>query len=178
MYTILMLTFTLFSSDSVMYVEKRGFPILRCEEALGGLSDEVLAYGEGAEIIAFASGGPKNYAYVVKLADGTTKVIRKCKGISIKFNCQEETSMETLEKLISGELDEVEIPVVRKIERKRGFELVTTSSTKRLRLVYDKRARIDDGVETHPWGTKQGAPPVVPDPNIRIPSWELRDHFV
>jgi hypothetical protein len=159
-----------------MYVEKRGFPILRCEEALGGLSDEVLAYGEGAEIIAFASAGPKNYAYVVKLADGSTKVIRKCKGISIKFNCLKEMSMETLEKLISGELDEVDIAVWRQIERREGFELVSRSSVKKMRVVYDKRVRI--GVETHPWGTKQGALPVVPDPNIRIPSWELRDHFV
>jgi hypothetical protein len=159
-----------------MYVEKRGSPILRFEESLGGLSDEVLQYGAGAEIIAFASAGPKNYAYVIKMADGSTKVIRKVKGISIKHNCREETSMETLEKLITGELDEVEIDVMRKIERRKGFQLVSTNSKKKLRLVYDKRARV--GVETHAWGTVQGAPQVVPDPNINIPSWGLRDHFV
>lgn len=169
-----MFIFSLFT-DSIMYVENRGSPILRCEEALGGLSDEVLAYGADAEIISFASAGPKNYAYVVKLGDGSTKVIRKVKGISIKHNCQEETSMETLEKLISGDLDEVEINVTRKIERRPGFQLISTNSTKKLRLVYDKRVRL--GVETRPWGTKEGAPPVVPDPSIIIPSWELRDHF-
>lgn len=162
--------------DSVLYVEKRGHPILKCEEALGGLSDEVLQYGEGAEITAFSSGGAKNYAYVVKLPDGTTKAVRKVKGISIRHNCSEETSMETLEKLITGELKEVQIGLKRKIERQPGGILVSSDSTKRLRLVYDKRYIID-GVNTRPWGTKQGVLPVVPDPNIRISSWELRDHF-
>jgi hypothetical protein len=164
-----------FDTDSVMYVEKRGQPILRCEEALGGLSDEVLQYGAGAEIISFASVGPKNYGYVVKLEDGTTKVIRKCKGISIKHCCSEETSFATLKKLITREVDEVKIGVKRKIERTKDHQLVSRDSTKRMRLVYDKRALI--GVETRPWGTKEGVSPVVPDPNIRIPAWELRDHF-
>lgn len=166
----------MFFTDSVLFIEKRGEPVLRCEEALGGLSDEVLQYGPGAEIISFASLGPKQYGYVVKLGDGSTKVIRKAKGISLKYNCTEETSYDTLKKLVFGELDEVVIPIKRKIERKRGFQLVTTDSTKKLRLVYDKRALI--GVETIPWGVKEDAPAVIPDPYIRIPSWELRDHFV
>jgi hypothetical protein len=165
-----------FFADSVIFVQKKGEKIIRYEESLGGLTDEVhQEFGAGATITAFMSCGPKNYAYEVKLRDGSTKVIRKVKGISIKYNCLEETSMETLEKLITGELDQVEINVIRKIERAAGFQLFTSDSKKKLRMVYDKRARI--GVNTHPWGTKQGAAPVVPNPNIDIPTWKIRNHF-
>jgi hypothetical protein len=160
-------------TDSCIFFAKRGQEILKTGPYLGDLTDETLNFGNNAEIVEFASAGPKNYCLRVKLEDGTFVESRKIKGITLKANNQHETSMETLKRLINGEADQVTVNLINKIQRSSGFEVFSSDSTKKIQMVYDKRARIPNTYDTIPWGTVEGAQEVAPDPNIIIPEWEI-----
>lgn len=67
-------------SDSIIYLARRGMDLLPTGPLLGDLTSEV---GHGEKIIQLVCLGPKNYAYVVKKADGSTNVVIKCKGITL-----------------------------------------------------------------------------------------------
>jgi len=163
-------------TDSVLYLDKKNKPLLRFSCYLGELTNEIAEYGEGAQIVEYISSGPKDYFLRIKLPDGSEKHIRKVKGISLKYNNIEETSGESLKKLIDGEVTELNIKLFRKIQRAAGFEVYTVNGNKTLKLVYDKRVRIN-AYETIPYGTKENVPEVIPDPNIVIDDWTLRNYL-
>ncbi|XP_065353932.1 uncharacterized protein LOC135948540 isoform X3 [Cloeon dipterum] len=165
-----------FDTDSVIYTQKKGTPLLKTGRFLGCLTDEVAEYGEGSKITKYASLGPKNYCFVVQKPDGTCKEVRKCKGITLKQNNIQETSMESIEKLLNGEVDEINIQIHNKIQRSSDFQIYSEDGTKKMRLVYDKRALISK-YETIPWGTKRGAKEPIPDENIVIDDWNIRNHI-
>ncbi|XP_070171144.1 uncharacterized protein, partial [Polyergus mexicanus] len=52
---------------------------------LGDMTDELESYGRGSYIEAFVSGGPKFYAYVVRMPDGRTRECCKVKGITLNY---------------------------------------------------------------------------------------------
>lgn len=164
-----------YDTDSIFYLAPSSNPILKTDIFLGSLTNEALEYGEGAKITEFAAAGPKNYSVRLALPDGSEKIIRKVKGITLRHDCKEETSMDTLVKLINGEADEVTVKIINKIQRSSGFQVFSSDTTKKIRLVYDKRARIGQ-YDTQPWGTKLNATELPPDPSITIPLWEVREH--
>jgi hypothetical protein len=160
-----------YDTDSVLFVQRDGEKELPCSNYLGGLANELEKFGNGAEIKEYISSGPKDYYLKIKLADGSLKHIRKLKGISLKKNNEEETSGRTLKDLIDGKLDSITVDLIRKIQKTSGFEIYSVNSKKDLRMVYNKRARVD-AYRTIPWGTKQNEPEVVPDNSIVIEDWE------
>jgi hypothetical protein len=166
----------MFDTDSVLYKQRRGTKIMQTGNYLGCLTDERDSFGKNSEIIEFCSAGPKNYCLKVKLEDGSFIESRKIKGITLKANNTEQTSMDTLKKLINGEADDVTVKLINKIQRSSGFEVISTDSTKRIRMVYDKRVIIPGTYDSLPWGTKKNMPEVIPDPNIVIPEWEVRGY--
>ena len=63
-------------TDSVIYVASTAEPpSIECGDRLGDMTNEL---GSREYIDEFVSGGPKNYAYKVMKADGSTKTV--CKG--------------------------------------------------------------------------------------------------
>ncbi|XP_059474696.1 uncharacterized protein LOC132196213 isoform X2 [Neocloeon triangulifer] len=167
-----------FDTDSIIYVEKDDQPIFKVGSGLGELKDEIFdEYGAGAKIVEYASGGAKNYSYVVEKADGTKKQVRRIKGITLKANNQEETSIETLKMLIDNEDESVRVNFLRRIQRTSEYQIYSaTETSKLLRLVYDKRCRAVGSYLTRPWGEIEGAQELAPNPNIEIEGWQVRDY--
>jgi len=96
-----------FDTDSVIFVEK---PLnIRYKTQVGGflgdMTNEIEAgYGGGAYIDGFASGGPKNYAYRVRLSDDSRK--EKVKVKKVVDGAEKEVD-ETTEENIPGYLEAV-----------------------------------------------------------------------
>jgi hypothetical protein len=151
-----------FVTDSVIYIVRDGVDKLRTGPLLGDLTDELASLAPPDTpadvpppyIEQFLSSGPKSYLLRVFIpATQSYKIIRKIKGFSLNFNNREQMGLETLRKLITGELTEVEIDQMEQIGRSSTFEVYTTKNRKKkMRLVFNKRRRI--GV-THsvPFGT-------------------------
>ncbi|XP_074596429.1 uncharacterized protein LOC141857628 [Brevipalpus obovatus] len=73
-----------FDTDSLVYSRKLADREIESGDHLGQLKDEILSdYGSGASIQEFVTCGPKNYAFNVRLADGTIKSKIKTKGITL-----------------------------------------------------------------------------------------------
>jgi len=167
-------------TDSVIFYEDKSKPILKLSDLLGGLTCEIQSYGPGAEIIEVVSTGPKSYCLKIDVPGKGIIESRKCKGITLKYNNREKTDFATMKSLVDGDLDSVTIQLINKIERGNDGRIFTrVSSDKKFRLVYDKRARLEDKpYETLPWGCRLDKPQVIPDPNIEIEAWTIRNHLV
>ncbi|XP_065352587.1 uncharacterized protein LOC135947637 [Cloeon dipterum] len=134
-----------YDTDAAIFLQKKGEKLLKTGPFLGCLTNEMESYGEEAKIEKFVALGPKDYCIRVGLGDGTTREVRKLKGITLRHNNRAETSMDAME-----------------------------HSEKVLKLNYDKRARVSQ-YDTVPWGTKQGALELQPDPSIEIEDWTHRN---
>jgi len=153
-------------------------PILKTADLLGSLTCEIEGYGAGAECVEYVSTGAKSYTLRINVPGKGIIETTKLKGISLKYNNREKTDFATMKSLVDGDLNEVNIKLINKIDRGRDCRIFTTvSSDKKFRLVYDKRARINDSYETRPWGFRADRPPVEPDPSIIIDEWTVRDHL-
>jgi hypothetical protein len=153
-------------SDSVIYIVRDGVDKLQTGSLLGELTDELASLAPSdtpADVPApyieqFLSSGPKSYLLRVFIpATQSYKEIRKIKGFSLNFNNKEQMGLETLRKLITGELSEVEIDQMEQIGRTSTFEVYTTKNNKkRMRLVFNKRRRVGI-VNSVPFGTVDSA---------------------
>ncbi|XP_074604056.1 uncharacterized protein LOC141857457 [Brevipalpus obovatus] len=73
-----------FDTDSPIYYHKWSDPEIECGDHLWQLKDEIKSdYGQGAFIEEFATCGPKNYAYKVRLPSNEIKTTIKTKGITL-----------------------------------------------------------------------------------------------
>ena len=154
--------------DSVIFLEP-GMPQLRTGSLLGELTDECAEYIDSSDppdapspyISKFLSSGPKSYGLQIEIpARNTHKIVRKLKGFSLSCSNQQETGLDTLEDLITGRVVNVNVPLNDQIGRTKLFEVYTApNQTKKLRLVFNKRRRIND-YETVPFGTVDEAPEV------------------
>jgi len=138
-----------------------------------------LAYGPEAFCSKYVSIGAKSYALEIKTPNEPPIEMRKLKGITLKHNNKHLTDFNTMKRLVDGDLDAVTIKLVNKIERSKDFRIFTKQeSNKKIQLVYNKRARLSDSsYQTKPWGMRQNAPEVVPDPNIFIEDWSFRSYL-
>src|SRR5258708_4414553 len=67
-----------FDTDSIIFKHdtSKDWSLPNIANFLGEMTDEIAdEYGSQAKMYRFASCGPKNYAYCVRLPDGTDKVI-------------------------------------------------------------------------------------------------------
>ncbi|XP_062618140.1 uncharacterized protein LOC134279744 [Saccostrea cucullata] len=132
-----------FDTDSIIYQHREGAFNPTLGNSLGEWTDEL----DGDHIIKFMSAGPKNYGY--RTAKGTE--VHKVKGITLNYRTSQIVSLETLEKMLQGEIEEVTVPYPHKILRTRDHDVVTKPLEKQYRIVYDKRQLLPS-YNTLPYG--------------------------
>ncbi|XP_062575191.1 uncharacterized protein LOC134237107 [Saccostrea cucullata] len=132
-----------FDTDSIIYQHREGAFNPTLGNSLGEWTDEL----DGDHIIKFMSAGPKNYGY--RTAKGTE--VHKVKGITLNYRTSQIVSLETLEKMLKGEIEEVTVPYPNKIQRTRDHEVVNKPLEKKYRIVYDKRQLLPS-YNTLPYG--------------------------
>ncbi|XP_028394389.1 uncharacterized protein LOC114518565 [Dendronephthya gigantea] len=126
-----------FDTDSVIYVSRDGEWEPPVGSYLGDLTDEL----DGAHIITFASGGPKNYSYETNKG----KTVCKVRGITLNYRTKQFVNHSVLCDLIflntiSNENDGITIDIPYKIIRDtRDKAIITKSERKKYRMVYTKR---------------------------------------
>ncbi|XP_062616116.1 uncharacterized protein LOC134277825 [Saccostrea cucullata] len=117
-----------FDTDSIICQHREG---AFNPNSLGEWTDEL----DGDHMIKFMSAGPKNYGY--RTAKGTE--VHKVKGITLNYRTSQIVSLETLEEMLKGEIEEIKAPYPYKIQRTRDHDVVTKPLEKKYRIVYDKR---------------------------------------
>ena len=144
-----------FDTDSIIFVRKPGDPEIETGDYLGDLTDEL---PPGARCEKFVSGGPKNYGYQYRLADGTLKTVIKTKGI--RHNCKtlaifNLNVMEGIVRDFTAQAAprvsrEVRLPQLQFRSAWNAHDVRSVSSNKRYRVVSNKKWVL--GNETRPFG--------------------------
>ena len=133
-------------TDSVAYISRPGEPDLPLGTHLSDLTDQVAEdHGPGSFILEFAAGGPKNYGYKVAVGGDLTKtkVCIKVRGISINTSCDQMVTFENLKAMVTGDVNNINIPIPRQIARLPGWKIVTRASRKNWQAKNTKRRRVD-----------------------------------
>lgn len=145
--------FVVVFSDSICYLSKPGWEDLPLGPHLGDLTDQLEDdYGPQSFCTEFVSAGAKNYAYKVAVRGDVNniKTVVKVRGISINSSCSDTLTFDNLKKLVfENEIIHVKIPS--RIERVKGWRIVTKSSTKLWRSCLNKRRCIENN-QTVPYG--------------------------
>ena len=139
-------------TDSAIFVSREGEIEPELGPYLGQLTNELDAYGSGAYITKFLSGGPKFYSYQVKSADNSIKTVCKVKGIRLNFRNSEKVNFESIENLVEHSLDELNILSndydatnykinlqFRARRRTKEYEAITVTESKTCTAVLKKR---------------------------------------
>jgi len=134
------------SSDSVIYIahtdrEEYQVPI---GSYLGDMTDELNDYGAGSYITEFASGGPKNYGFIVKAGtDGKKHELVKVKGFPLDYATSRQIRFNTLRKIVKDYVLHKNWRTIKVVEHRIGRQadqnIVTQTTSKNYRVVYDKR---------------------------------------
>ncbi|XP_062570462.1 uncharacterized protein LOC134232499 [Saccostrea cucullata] len=132
-----------FDTDSIIYQHREG----AFNPTLGNSLGEWTVELDGDHITKFMSAGPKNYGY--RTAKGTE--VHKVKGLTLNYRTSQIVSLETLEKMLKGEKEEVTVPYPNKIQRTRDHDVVTKPLDKQYRIMYDKRQLLPS-YNTLPYG--------------------------
>lgn len=132
-----------FDTDSIIYQHVEGLFNPTIVNSLGGWTDEL----DGGHIVKFMSGGPKNYAFETN----TGQTVQKVKGITLNYRASQIVTMDSLEKMIFKQLDDVTVKYPHKIQRSKKHQLFTRPLSKNYKIVYDKRQMIDH-FKTLPFG--------------------------
>jgi hypothetical protein len=133
-------------TDSVAYISRPGEPELPLGTHLGDLTDQIEEdYGPGSFITELVAGGPKNYAYLVRVHGdpANVKVCIKVRGISINTSCDQLVTFENLKSMVLGDTERLTVPIPHQIARLPGWKIVTRPSTKNWQAVNTKRRRVD-----------------------------------
>lgn len=131
-------------TDSVLYQERAGRPVLQNGDLLGELADEI---PEGTHIVRFVSTGPKSYSYI--LSNGESKI--KIKGITLNFLNKKLLNFDSLHDIVfnGGQLKTpAKVQFVR--DKFRG-KIYNRPEQKTFKLTFTKRA-ITNGFNTLPFG--------------------------
>ena len=132
-------------TDSIIYSQKPGEPVLELGEGLGDLTSELKDPDDF--ITEFVSVAPKAYAFQTRLGKG------QCKFKGIRANCTSEKliNLESLTKMVNDESVEQVVPTPQIVKERNSFVLKTASTReKKARLCFDKRVR--HGYESVPFG--------------------------
>jgi hypothetical protein len=140
-------------TDSVVFTarEDQWSPILG--DYLGELTDEV----PDGDITKFVTGGPKNYAYVVKKrsADSNDDELVTCckvKGITQNEKNSIEINFNTIRDMVHGAVDSVQVADDRVVRDRSTGTLRPKMQKKTYRLVFDKRVLIPETRVSFPYG--------------------------
>lgn len=151
-----------FDTDSVIYLTDLTNPEhkrVTTGWCLGEMTNELKDYGPDAYICEFASGGPKNYGYVVDgTIDGSKPTCIKVRGITLSNTTAKRVNFNTLKRLVhefvKKGLQKEQNIVSYRIDVKRQDRMVVTRNTKKkFRVVYDKRI-VKKDFTTIPYGWK------------------------
>jgi len=123
---------------------------------LGDMSSELAEYGEGAYIDRFVSGGPKNYGFRVRKADGETVSKVKIRGFTQDAETTRKLNRETMERSVQeflkdGTVEKTSVVRPQIVRTKKQGEIVTKMMKKDYSVVYEKRRVFPDG-RTLPFG--------------------------
>lgn len=113
-----------FDTDSIIYQHVEGLFNPTIVNSLGGWTDEL----DGGHIVKFMSGGPKNYAFETN----TGQTVQKVKGITLNYRASQIVTMDSLEKMIFKQLDDVTVKYPHKIQRSKKHQLFTRPLSKKL----------------------------------------------
>jgi hypothetical protein len=146
-----------FDTDSILYLSSEGDNYdVPTGNFLGEMTDELANYGLGATITEFVSGGPKNYAYKVKITglEGH-KSDCKIKGLTLNIQTCLQLNFETLKDFVEAYVERNEKKKITidqtRIGRTRNREVLTVPIAKEYQVVYDKRV-IRSDYTTVPYG--------------------------
>ncbi len=140
-----------YDTDSVIYVSKEGEWEPKTGDYLGELTNEL---DHGNHIVAFVSGGPKNYAYKLAKPDRNGYTTHcKVRGITLNYRNQIHVNFETMSNMVKKiGPDEITVVDSYQISRnKKTMNIETKEAKKDYRVVYTKRVPIDD-YDTLPYG--------------------------
>jgi len=123
---------------------------------LGDMTDELNDYGAASYITEFTSGGPKNYGYKAhSTKDGRQPTTIKVKGFSLDYVTSKHINFKTLRQKVKNfvrDQAQAAIQVVhQQIGRQSDHSIVTTTTAKNYRVVYDKRV-VKRDFTTLPYG--------------------------
>lgn len=120
------------------------------------MTDELQGNGSDSYITEFVSGGPKNYAYLVRSSkDDKIHPIIKIRGFTLDHISAKKLNFQTLKEKVqafvrSGAKEKVTV-VRKKIERLKDRTVVTRWVKKDYQVVYDKHQVLPD-YSTLPYG--------------------------
>lgn len=86
----------------MLFVSKEGDVMPKTGDYLGNMTDEMTRFGSNAYITEFAAGGPKNYAYKVRLKPDSDeeKTVCKVKGIRLNYMNSKIIHFDTIKNLL------------------------------------------------------------------------------
>lgn len=143
-----------YDTDSVIYISRPEEFDIPTGEFIGDMTDELESYGVNSYIIEFASGGPKNYAYLLYspvLAE--YHEVCKVKGIALTYSASQLVNFKTLKEKVLESSEPVYIHS-KNIRRTREHEVITRKETKIYRPNSTKRKFLDD-YGSVPYGYKK-----------------------
>lgn len=144
-----------FDTDSIIFTEKLGDVNPPVGDFLGDLTDEIVEYGEDAYISEFVTGGPKNYAYKIKMPDGSEKTICKVKGLRLNYMNSQFVNFDVIKDLVYN-VDQNQNILLRNwmIRRSENNIIYSKRTDYRYKVTVSKRRRVGDlGINTIPFGT-------------------------
>lgn len=123
---------------------------------LGQMTDEIEKdYGPGSKIVAFVSGGPKNYGYQVRVPSGELKTVIKLKGVTLHHEAAIRINFDSMKNAaiacsLGSPLAPFTVPQVH-IGPDPNYELHTRRFGKKYRVLCEKRIVLMSG-RTLPYG--------------------------
>ncbi|KAK4872979.1 hypothetical protein RN001_015008 [Aquatica leii] len=142
-----------FDTDSIIFTQKPGEWVPATGDFLGDMTDEIECYGPGSKIVEFVSGGPKNYAFkVFSTKSKSYEYTCKVKGITLNFKNAQVVNFETLKSLVLDQAEDTYVQTDRRICRNSMYDVLSRPEKKVYRVNYTKRRRLEDSVDTLPYG--------------------------
>lgn len=149
-----------YDTDSVIYLFQGQMHKVPTGDYLGEMTDELADYGPGSFIVAFVSGGPKTYAYIVYTNRGVRPhlvSVCKIKGLTLNLKTSESLNFEKLREMVLAASSDtpttLEINEMR-IRRIKSRDVVTVWESKQFKITGPKRKR-DGDYDTLPYGFKK-----------------------
>ncbi|KAK5638665.1 hypothetical protein RI129_012960 [Pyrocoelia pectoralis] len=142
-----------FDTDSIIYISREGEYEPKTGDFLGDMTNELECYGPGSYITEFASGGPKNYAFVA-YSPTKNKYFQTCKvkGISINHEASKLVNFDTMKNMIINEEEPKRI-LYTTFERTEQHQVLTSQKEKIFRPNLLKRRF--SGYNSYPYGYKK-----------------------
>lgn len=124
-----------FDTDSVIYVERKETPKILTGDFLGDMTNEL---GPNEYIDCFVSGGPKNYAFQIKVeGSDEVKTVCKVKGIRLNYMNSKQVNFDSMRNLLFSKT-ECEHEEEQKIHLKNKMILREVNN-----IVYTKEVKYD-----------------------------------